>query len=110
MPDPIAPSTAEDVTAAAQLLRDHGYSVVTAVQAEMWERWLRESHEREHEAHEATARHAGEVTYLLDRCAELLNGSRPRWYREARRRWNDLGWHHRPIVPVDPRRKVASRA
>lgn len=100
----------EDITAAADLLRAHGYAVVTATQAKRWDSWLAEAHDRERAQHDENWRLMQEISLLEARCSELLQGRRPTWWREFRKRWRgDLSWLRNPVVGHEPLtdRKVA---
>lgn len=88
---------AEKIIAAAKVLREHGYAIVTQVQADMWDKWLAESHTRERELHDQMTRLCGEYARLLDRVTRLVAPSRPRWLRDTRSWWNRAGYQD-PLV------------
>lgn len=92
-----------DIQAAAELLRANGYAVVTAWQARFWDAWLSESHERERALHDELTRTVQEIGFLESHCAELLNGSRPMWWRAFRKRWANHKAYRMPVIGVDPR-------
>jgi hypothetical protein len=86
-----------DLAQAADALRAAGYAVVTASEHEHIFRWLKEAHKRESEAVDRTWQLEQQVSYLTDMCGRLLNGSRPQWYREARR-FRENSWQNVPRV------------
>lgn len=88
---------AQKVIDAANLLREHGYAIVTQTEKEMWDRWLHESHERERQSHDEIQRLIWQYGGLLERITKLLAPSRPRWLRAERSWWNCYGWTE-PIV------------
>lgn len=57
------------------------------------EAWLRASYARERHVQDEADRLLQQVGYLMDRCRQLLAGSRPSWWREAVRWWNGFGRH-----------------
>lgn len=95
----------DSLAVCADALRAAGYAVVTQAQADMWDSWLAESHAREGKVQDELVRLSQMTAGLMAACRELLNGSRPRWWREYVTTWNDYRSHTAPVVGREPRTK-----
>lgn len=84
----IEPSAAavdpEQLIAACQLVRAAGYVVVTKLEAEHDHRSLEYAWAENRQLRDQHQRLLWQVIGLTERCGRLLNGSRPRWFRDAR--------------------------
>lgn len=76
---------AAKLIAACDLVRAAGYAVVPKGEAERYVNGLQTAWADNRVERDQKQRLLWQVIYLTDQCAALLNGSRPAWYRRARR-------------------------
>lgn len=75
----------ERLVEACRIVREAGYVIVTKPEAEHDQRSLRYAWDENRQLRDQHQRLLWQVMDLTERCAGLLGGSRPRWFRDARR-------------------------